>query len=107
MPPAEPGLPDEREVLAVVRSDADAPAAVEAWTVLRRRPGRGRRRRVEQAPVAGLHPGRSARLVAGDDGEVLGASARSTPGVLDDLGIVGRVAWLEVDLDAPAGPAPR
>ena len=97
-PPAEPGLPDEREVLAVVRSDADAPVAVEAWTVLRDTLGVDGTR-VEQAPVAGLHPGRSARLVGGEDGEVLGALGEVDPGVLEDLGIVGRVAWLEVDLD--------
>ena len=59
--PAGPGLPDEREVLAVVRSDADVTAAVEAWTVLRQSLGVDGVT-LEQVPVDGLHPGRSARL---------------------------------------------
>ena len=94
--PTGPGLPDEREVLAVVRSDADATAAVEAWTVLRDSLAiRGVS--LVQGPVDGLHPGRSARLVA--DQVVVGALGEIDPAVLDALGIVGRVAWLEVDLD--------
>ncbi len=80
----------------MVRSDADARAAVEAWTVLR--DGLGVEVSVEQAAVDGLHPGRSARLMAGE--AVLGALGEIDPAVLDALGIVGRVAWLEVDLDA-------
>jgi phenylalanyl-tRNA synthetase beta chain len=95
--PAGPGLPDEREILAVVRSDADASAAVEAWTVLRQSLGVDGVT-FEQAPVDGLHPGRSGRLLAGE--AMLGALGEIDPAVLGALGIVGRVAWLEVDLDA-------
>ena len=95
--PAGPGLPDEREILAVVHADADVSAAVEAWTVLRDSLGVDGVT-LDQVPVDGLHPGRSARLLAG--GAVLGALGEIDPAVLDALGIVGRVAWLEVDLDA-------
>ncbi len=95
--PAGPGLPDEREVLAVVRADADVSAVVEVWSVLRdslRLDGVT----LDQRPVDGLHPGRSARLVVGDRG--LGALGEVDPAVLSALDIDGRVAWLEVDLDA-------
>ncbi len=79
-------------------SDADVSAAVEAWTVLRAEPRRGRsdpRAGVGGRPASGpLGPpaGRRRRSSA--------RSGRSIPAVLDTLGIVGRVAWLEVDLDA-------
>jgi phenylalanyl-tRNA synthetase beta chain len=90
-------LPDEREVLGVVWAGRDAAAAVEIWTVLEhslRLEGAS----LEQGPVAGLHPGRSARVVVA--GEAIGALGEIDPGVLEGLGITGRVAWLELDLDA-------
>ena len=90
-------LPDEREVLGVVWAGRDATAAVEVWTVLEhslRLEGAS----LDQGPVAGLHPGRSARIVVA--GEPIGALGEIDPGVLDGLGITGRVAWLELDLDA-------
>jgi phenylalanyl-tRNA synthetase beta chain len=94
-------LPDEREVLGVVWSGRDATAAVEIWTVLEhslRLEGAS----LDQGPVAGLHPGRSARIVVDDAGSpvAIGALGEIDPAVLDGLGITGRVAWLELDLDA-------
>jgi phenylalanyl-tRNA synthetase beta chain len=94
-------LPDEREVLGVIWSGRDATAAVEVWTVLEhslRLEGTS----LDQGPVAGLHPGRSARIIAGgaDDPIALGALGEIDPAVLDGLGITGRVAWFELDLDA-------
>ena len=94
--PSRPGLPDEREILGVVRSGAEAPAAVEAWTVLAQGLGLDGVS-IEQAPAPGLHPGRSARLVVGD--EPIGVLGEIDPAVLESLDITGRVAWLEVDLD--------
>ncbi len=97
--PPRPGddLPDEREVLAVVRSDRDALAAVDVWSVLvdaLRVDGLT----LDQSPVPGLHPGRSARILAGD--AEIGALGEIDPSVLDAVGVTGRTAWLEVDLDA-------
>ncbi len=90
-------LPDEREVLGVIWAGRDATAAVEVWTVLEhslRLEGAS----LDQGPVVGLHPGRSARIVVA--GEPIGAVGEIDPGVLDGLGITGRVAWLDLDLDA-------
>ena len=58
--PPRPGqaLPDEREVLGLVRSECDALGAVEAWTVLVE--SLRIDAELEQVPVDGLHPGRSA-----------------------------------------------
>ncbi|MGZ4693611.1 MAG: phenylalanine--tRNA ligase subunit beta-related protein, partial [Acidimicrobiales bacterium] len=52
---------------------------------------------LHQTALAGLHPTRAAEIVVA--GEVLGAVGEIDPVVLDRLGIPGRVAWLEVDLD--------
>ena len=94
-------LPDEREVLGAVRAGRDASAAVEMWSVLAhslRLDGTS----LDQGPIDGLHPGRSARIRASSDGDgaVIGALGEIDPAVLDGLGITGRVAWLELDLDA-------
>jgi phenylalanyl-tRNA synthetase beta chain len=96
-PRPDQSLPDEREVLGVVRAGADAAAAVEVWTVLADSL-RLDDRRLDQQPVPGLHPARSAVVLAG--GQAVGALGEIDPAVLDRLGIDGRVAWLEVDLDA-------
>jgi phenylalanyl-tRNA synthetase beta chain len=45
----------------------------------------------------GMHPTRT--LLVGDEG-VLGSLGEVDPGVLDAHGIEGRVAWVELDLDA-------
>jgi phenylalanyl-tRNA synthetase beta chain len=49
--------------------------------------------------LAGLHPGRSAAVAAGDGADV-GLVGEVDPGVLEAFGIAGRVAWLELDLTA-------
>jgi len=93
----QPGesLPDESEELGVVGAGVDAFAAVGAWQAVADVLAVGDWR-LEQVPVAGLHPGRSAEVVVG--GEVVGALGEIDPGVLDALDVRERCAWLEVDL---------
>ena len=95
-PPAGQQLPDEREVLSAVLAGRDARDAVEVWLVLVDALG-VRDASLRQTELAGLHPTRSAEIVVGAD--VLGAVGEIDAAVLDRLGIPGRVAWLEVDLD--------
>jgi phenylalanyl-tRNA synthetase beta chain len=97
--PAEPDadLPDEREVLAVALGGEAAPAAVHLWQAVVEVlgiPGA----RVENAEQPGLHPTRSARLLAG--GVPVGRLGEVDPEVLAAHDIAERVAYLEVDLDA-------
>jgi len=91
-------LVDEREVvaLALARDGDDARQAVAAWRALA-----GTLRLAEPELVAasppGLHPTRSARLVAG--GVELGVVGEVDPSVLEGAGLGGRrVGWLELDL---------
>jgi phenylalanyl-tRNA synthetase beta chain len=89
-------LPDEREALGAVLAGAEAVEAVELWRVIDEAlalPGA----RMEQVVVDGLHPGRSAELVVGD--AVVGVLGEVDPAVLERMGIAGRVAVLELDLD--------
>jgi phenylalanyl-tRNA synthetase beta chain len=53
---------------------------------------------LEAAPVAGLHPTRSAMVVAGR--RTVGAIGEIDPQVLAAHGIERRVGWFEVDLEA-------
>lgn len=95
-PPAGQQLPDEREHLGVVLGGDDAVGAVESWHVLVDAlavPDT----RLEQVPVAGLHPTRCAEILVGD--QLVGAVGEVDPAVLAAYGISGRVGWLEVDLD--------
>ncbi len=89
-------LPDEREWLAVALAGVPASAAVGLW------------REVEAAmsivgvavtaaAAAGLHPTRSARLVAAD-GSTVGWVGEVDPAVLDEFEVVETVAWLEIDV---------
>jgi phenylalanyl-tRNA synthetase beta chain len=94
-PPDGQVLPDEREVIGAALAGRDAPAAVEVWAELRTTlavDGVA----LEITAVEGLHPTRSARLLA--DGVVVGAVGEIDPGVLEAYGIGERVAWLEVEL---------
>jgi phenylalanyl-tRNA synthetase beta chain len=92
-------LPGEREVLAVVfaAEGDDARTAVATWRALsealRLQPVE-----LEADPaVPGLHPTRTARLVA--DGGQVGAVGEVDPSVAAFFGLEGgRVGWLEVDL---------
>ncbi len=93
-------LPDEREMLGVVLAGSDAPAAIGVWRELAAALGVGAR--VDQGRVIpGLHPTRSAVLVAGRD--EIGAVGEIAPGVLDAYEIGERVAVLELDLSAVLG----
>ena len=110
-PPEGDGiLPDESEELGVaVLPPANAPAgaavesAVRIWqwlsTALRLDSPN-----LRAAAIPGLHPGRSAHVVAG--GAVLGDVGEVDPDVVAAYGLLGRVGWLRMSLDALAG-APR
>ncbi len=97
-PPAGDGVvPEEIETLAAITcgGDADGRLAARIWAVL------ADALRLEGVAVvaeslAGLHPGRSARIV-GPDGP-LGVLGEVDPDVSAAYGVPGRVAWLSVDL---------
>jgi phenylalanyl-tRNA synthetase beta chain len=97
-------LPDERELVSVVfaaeRDDArTAVAALAALVeelglsgVRLRAPGTG-------GALAGLHPTRSATVVAGSAGAVVGTVGEVDPAVVAAFGAgTERVGWLELDL---------
>jgi phenylalanyl-tRNA synthetase beta chain len=94
-PPAGQQLPDEREVLALVMAGRDARDAVEVWHVLIGALGIDGLR-IEQRAVPGLHPVRSAEIMAGD--LVVGAVGEVDPAVLEHFAITESVGSLEVDL---------
>ena len=98
LPPASGELlPDEREHVAVALSGCEAPAAVELLSLLEDAlalPGL----RLRPGAVAGLHPTRSAEVQVA--GRVRGVVGEVDPAVLSDVGVTGRVAWLELDLGA-------
>jgi len=105
--PAEPALPLEREVLGVVISGADALEAGRVLDLLLRDlglagAGGGGGVVVRQEPVPGLHPSRSAMLVATDGSASIsvGELGEVDPQVVASFGVSGRVACVEVDLDA-------
>ena len=81
------------------RSQRLAGRCAEALGVAGRRAST-RRRAARAAPDRAALASSPATVAVGAVGEI-------DPGVLDALGIGERVAWLEVDLDAAAGPAPR
>jgi phenylalanyl-tRNA synthetase beta chain len=94
-------LPDEREHLGAALAGDDAIGAAEIWQVLAESLA-FEGHRIEQVAVAGLHPTRSAEIVAtAPDGTdlVIGAVGEIHPSVLDRFAIAERVGWLEVDLD--------
>lgn len=106
--PPQPGriLPDETEELgvALLPPQPSAPgaaveSAVRIWqwlsTALRLDDPA-----LVAAPVPGLHPGRSSRLLAA--GRVLGDVGEVDPDVVDAYGLSGRVGWLRLSLDALA-----
>ncbi|HEY5888335.1 MAG TPA: phenylalanine--tRNA ligase subunit beta [Acidimicrobiales bacterium] len=98
-PPEGQERPAEPEMLGVVLAGREAPQAVAVWTaVVEALAVDGLGLRAEAVP--GLHPTRSAVIVAGDIG--FGAVGEIDPAVAEGLGIAERVAWLEVDLDALA-----
>ncbi|MGI9031397.1 MAG: phenylalanine--tRNA ligase subunit beta [Ilumatobacteraceae bacterium] len=103
-PPGPGELPDEYEALGVVLAGREAPAAVAVWRELAGAMGIGAR--VDQGRVPpGLHPTRSATLVAGRD--AIGAVGEVAPEVLAAFGIDERVAVVELDLRGVLAQEPR
>jgi phenylalanyl-tRNA synthetase beta chain len=99
-------LPGERELLGATFAyeDDDARSAVAAWHVLADAFRLSGVRLVapdaEAGPVLGLHPTRSARLVAAPSGRTIGAVGEIDPDVAVAFGAGGRrIGWLEVDLE--------
>jgi phenylalanyl-tRNA synthetase beta chain len=103
--PPKPGdvLPDEHELVAVALAGTDAADAMRVWDVLREAL-RLERVTIEARQRPGLHPTRSARLLA--SGEEVGEVGEVDPGVLAAFEIDGRVGWFAVDLERVLG-APR
>jgi phenylalanyl-tRNA synthetase beta chain len=100
-------LPGERELLGAVFAldDDDARTAVAIWRVLADAFRVSGVRIVTGSVLAGLHPTRSAQLVA--EGRVIGAVGEIDPAVATDFGltrtsgsgtVARRIGWLEVDL---------
>ena len=97
LPAAPSPLPDEREHVGIAIAGSEAPAAVEAWSVMREALAVADVS-LETDVVPGMHPTRTARVIV--DGEAVGAVGEVDPSVLEAYGIGERVAWLEVNLDA-------
>ncbi len=94
--PADSVLPEEREFLAVALTGHEAPAAVAVLDLLESALALPNVQLRPSTP-AGLHPTRSADVVIA--GRVRGHVGEVDPGVLDNYGVSGRVAWLELDLE--------
>jgi phenylalanyl-tRNA synthetase beta chain len=97
-------LPDEREMLGVVLAGVEAPAAVAIWREVAATLGVGARLDQQRVP-AGLHPTRSATLLAGKD--AIGAVGEVALGVLDAYEIGERVSILELDLSVVLAAEPK
>ena len=103
-PPGPGELPAEHEALAVVLAGQEAPAAVAVWREVAAAMGIGAR--VDQGqPPAGLHPTRSATLVAGR--QAIGAVGEVAPDVLEAFEVAERVAVLELDLRSVLDHEPK
>ena len=107
-------LPAERELLSsVLASDGDdARSALAAWRVLADALRLEPVELVADGSVPGLHPTRSALLVAaggaGAGGTTIGAVGEVDPAVAETLGHPaenGRIGWLEVDLGRLLDPS--
>jgi len=90
-------LPDEREFLAVALAGQEAPAAVAVLDLLERALALPNVQLKPAAP-AGLHATRSAEVVIA--GRTRGHVGEVDPTVLENYGVEGRVAWIELDLEA-------
>ena len=95
--PEDQLLPDEREHLAVIISEAEAPAAVEILDILDRTLALPNVQ-LRPATPAGMHPTRSADVVIA--GQVRGHVGEVDPAVCEAYGVSGRAAWIELDLGA-------
>ncbi len=88
-------LPDEREYLAVALAGSEAPEAVAALDLIERELGLPNVV-LRSASPPGLHATRSAEVVVA--GRTSGVVGEVDPLVLENFGVTGRVAWLELDL---------
>ena len=93
------GLPFEATRLAVALWPAEATEATQVWEVLAdalrlASPGVVRR----DDPVDGLHPTRLAEATVA--GATIGLLGEVDPAALEAWGIEGRVAWIDLDVDA-------
>jgi phenylalanyl-tRNA synthetase beta chain len=106
-PPA-PGdlLPAEREMVAVALAGDDGAEAKRVWDVLCEALAL-EHAAIDAAERPGLHPTRSARLVAGDD--EVGQIGEVDPDAVAAYEVEGRVGWIELHLQrllaAPRRPA--
>jgi phenylalanyl-tRNA synthetase beta chain len=103
---SDPALPDERELVGLLLADVDddARSAMNAWRVisdaLRLEPVE-----IRPAVIAGLHPTRTAEIVA--EGIVIGVVGEVDPETLQAFDLVhSRTGWLELELSKLSG-APR
>ncbi|HSH22854.1 MAG TPA: phenylalanine--tRNA ligase subunit beta [Acidimicrobiales bacterium] len=95
-PPAHQQLPEEMEMAAYAAAGCDATEAVTVWHLM----AEGLLLsdwELHAAAPAGLHPTRSAHVVAA--GQVVGVVGEVDPGVLAAYDVAERVAWLEVDVE--------
>ena len=99
-PPTGRLLPDEREHLAVALAGEEAPQAVAALDLLERELGLPNVV-LRSASPPGLHATRSAEVLVA--GRVAGVVGEVDPLVLDNYGVAGPVAWLELDLGGLLG----
>jgi phenylalanyl-tRNA synthetase beta chain len=97
-------LPDERELVAVVLAGAEAPTAIGVWREIASALGIGARVDQQRVP-SGLHPTRSATLVAGRD--AIGHVGEVAPAVLEAYNIDERVAIVELDLSVVLAVEPK
>ena len=93
--PGDGELPAESDHLAVALAGREAPAAGALWERLRRAMAFAPTE-VRNEATAGMHPTRSAVLIAG--GETVGLLGEIDPAVTEAFDIDERVAWLECDL---------
>jgi len=93
--PGDGELPAESDHLAAALAGREAPAAAALWERLRRAMAFVPTE-VRNEATAGMHPTRSAVLIAG--GETVGALGEIDPAVTEAFDIDERVAWLECDL---------
>jgi len=98
VPAGERGpLPDERELVGVALAGAGGGAVAAKQVLDVVLDGLGRTdATIEAATAAGLHPTRTADVLA--SGDVIGAVGEVDPDVSAAFGIEGRVGWIELDL---------
>jgi phenylalanyl-tRNA synthetase beta chain len=97
-------LPDEFESLCIMFAGKDASTAVDAWSQLSDALDIGAQLDTT-SPPSGFHGTRSATLRRGK--VVVGFVGEIDPAVLEVLGIVGRVACVELNADIVLGDIPK